>query len=384
MFTDENILDQHAENHLLRQRIVIEKRESVNVVIQGKSVVNFCSNDYLNLSQHPKVMAALIQGVNEFGLGSGASNMVAGYFKPQYQLEQAFCEFLNRDRAIFFNSGYHANLGVITALAKKGTVLIADKLCHASLIDGILLSGAKHFRYPHQNLQQAELLLTRYPRSLLMTESVFSMQGNIADVKQLAALAKQSQALLLVDDAHGIGVLGLEGKGICEQAQLSQEEVPCLILPLGKAFASSGAIVAGDETLIETILQLARTYCYTTALPPAMSYATIAVLKLIREESWRREKLRHLSQLFITAAKQRGLELVSEDETPIKSILIGANHKVIAIQNALLEKGFFVSCIRPPTVPRNTARIRVSLNCSHTEAHIIQLLDHLQACQITT
>lgn len=381
MLPYENALHEHAANHLLRNRILIEKRESVNAIIQGKKVVNFCSNDYLNLSQHPKVIAAFINGVNEFGLGSGASSMVAGYFKPQQQLEEAFSEFLNRERCLYFNSGYHANLGVITTLAKKGSIIIADKLCHASLIDGIRLSRAKYFRYPHHDLAHAEMLLKKHPHSLLVTESVFSMQGNIADIKKLAELAKQSHSQLIVDDAHGIGVLGQDGKGICEHAQLTQQEVPCLILPLGKAFASCGAIISGSKDLIESILQFSRTYCYTTALPPAISHATLEILKLIREESWRREQLRHLIKLFITAAKERGLSLVSQDETPIKSIIIGSNKKVIELQKDLLEKGFFVSSIRPPTVPQKTARIRISLNCLHTEEHIIQLLDELQAWQ---
>jgi len=372
-----NALRERETNHLLRNRFVIEQRENANVMVSGKLAANFCSNDYLNLTQHPDVVNAFIRGANQYGLGSGASSLVSGYFKPLKQLEEAFSEFLNRERSLLFNSGYHANLGVIPALAQKNSVVIADKLCHASLIDGIILSRAKHLRYPHNDIAHAEKLLQKQTEPLVVTESIFSMQGNIAPIKKLAALAIQNHALLIVDDAHGIGVLGKEGKGICEHLQLTQKDVPCLIIPLGKSFGSFGAVVSGSESLIEYVLQFSRTYCYTTALPPAISYATLETLKVLRDETWRREKLSYLSDKFTTAAKERKLPLISMDNTPIKSIVVGSNKMTLAIQDKLLEKGFFVSCIRPPTVPMNTTRIRISLNCMHTEEQIIELLDHL-------
>lgn len=370
-------LRQHKSKHLLRNRFVIEQRENINVVVSGQTAVNFCSNDYLNLTQHPDVIKAFIHGTNEYGLGSGASSLICGYHKPQQQLEETFSDFLNRERSLLFNSGYHANLGVISALGKNTSAIIADKLCHASIIDGIILSRNKHFRYPHNDIHHANTLLQKHPDSLVITESIFSMQGNIASVKPLAESAGQNNAMLIVDDAHGIGVLGEKGKGICEHFQLSQNDVPCLVIPLGKSFGSMGAVVSGSDSLIEYLLQFSRTYCYTTALPPAISFATLETVKIIQQETWRREKLRYLSDVFTTAANERKLPLISMDQTPIKSILVGSNEMTLIFQEKLLEKGFFVSCIRPPTVPSNTARIRISLSCMHTENQIIELLDFL-------
>lgn len=376
----ENTLHEHDENNLLRKRFLIENRNGANITLQGKPVVNFCSNDYLNIADHPKIKDAFIRGIHDYGSGSGASSLVSGYFKPHYLLEEAFSEFLNREKSILFNSGYHANLGVLPVFAKRNSVVIADKLCHASLIDGIVLSRAKHARYHHNDMAHAEKLLKQYSNNtLLVTESIFSMQGNIANIRKLADLATSFQSMLIVDDAHGIGVLGENGRGICEHFNLSQQDVPCLITPLGKSFASFGAIVSGSKAVIETLLQFARTYCYTTAMPPAISCATLETLNIINNETWRREKLKYLSDLFTKLAHERNLSLASFDQTPIKSILVGSNKIALEIQDALLKKGFFVSCIRPPTVPINTARIRISLNCNHSEENIIRLLDELHA-----
>ncbi len=366
-------LDKHKAQFLFRHRHTIENRDDTAISIHGKSVLNFTSNDYLNLTNHSDVKKAFQEGVEKYGLGSGSASFVSGYFKSHRLLEDAFCEFLNRDRAILFNSGYHANLGVLTSLAHQNSVIIADKLCHASLIDGMILSRAKYYRYRHADLKRAQSLVEQHENPLLVTESVFSMQGNITDVTALASL----KAKLIVDDAHGVGVLGKAGKGICEQQNLSQNDVACLITPLGKALGSFGAIVSGDEEIIETILQFSRTYYYTTALPPAVSHATLTSLKVMQQESWRREKLNHLIELFIKGSFERELTLVSTDKTPIKSIIIGSSTKAIDIQKKLLEKNILVSCIRPPTVPANTSRVRISLNCLHTEAQITQLLDEL-------
>ena len=370
----------HA-NHLLRRRHVIEKNADAYADINGKSCINFCSNDYLNLTTHPAVTRAFIQGAAKHGLGSGSSAAVSGYTQSHYLLEEKFAEFLNREKALLFNSGYHANLGVITTFADRNSLVVADKFCHASLIDGILLSRAKHSRYRHNDIQHAEKLLhSPHKNKLLITESVFSMQGNIAPIKQLSTLALQHNAMFLVDDAHGIGVLGEQGRGISEHYHLSQQEIPCLITPLGKAIGSVGAIVSGSNDIIEALLQLARTYRYSTSLPPAICYATLAALKIICDESWRRKKLQALIRSFNAAATQRELVLTSQDETPIKSILIGSNQATVEIQKKLLGKGFLVSCIRPPTVPKNSARIRISLNCAHSEQQILQLLDCLKEC----
>lgn len=374
-------LKKHDTRHLTRVRHTIANKNHMQIMIDGKPFINFCSNDYLNIANHPAITKSFKQGIDTYGLGSGASALVSGYTKAHAALEEAFATFLNRERALLFNSGYHANLGVLTALANRNSTIIADKFCHASLIDGALLSRAKFYRYRHQKLNHAEMLLQQksnshpdYP-SLLIAESIFSMQGTLTDVKNLAELAKKHRALFIVDDAHGIGVLGENGKGICEHAHLSQEEIPCLITPLGKAMGSMGAIVSGNQWLIESLLQFSRTYCYSTALPPAICHATIEAIKIIQNESWRRKKLNDLIHFFIKEAEARKLTLFSKDITPIKSIMIGSNEIAKKMHQTLLQKQLYVACIREPTIPKNMACIRISLCCMHTEAEITYLLD---------
>jgi 8-amino-7-oxononanoate synthase len=374
----QNLLAQHRANHLLRVRHEIEERAETMVTINGKQLVNFCGNDYLNIATNPAVTHALVRGAEKYGLGSTASQQISGYVTPHRKLEEAMAEFLQRDRALLFNSGYHANLGVLTTFANRTTAVIADKYCHASLHDGALLARARYYRYKHSDLAHAEQWLIQktsaMQHSLLVTESVFSMQGDIADISRLAQLAQQYHSLLVVDDAHGIGILG-EGRGGCYA--LSQQAVPCLVTPFGKALGSMGAVVSGSHELIEALLQFARTHRYSTALPPAVCEATLAGLTILKNESWRREKLAHLIQFFIQAAKAKDLRLYSEDATPIKSIIIGTNEKTVYLQEKLAAAGFFVSCIRPPTVPKNFACLRISLSCAHSEEQILQLLDNL-------
>jgi 8-amino-7-oxononanoate synthase len=365
------LLSKFSAEHLLRHRDIIQPTWAM---------INFCSNDYLNLSTHPKVIKAFRQGAQQYGLGSGASPSVSGYTFAHHQLEEKLAEFLQRDKAILFNSGYHANLGVITTFANRNSTIIADKLCHASLIDGIVLSRARCKRYRHNDYSHAEKIfqLSRQRRDelLFITESVFSMQGDITNVKKLVSIAN-NEAMLLVDDAHGIGVLGKKGGGICDYYQLSQSDVPCLVTPFGKALGSFGAIVSGSSDIIDALIQCARTYRYSTALPPAVCSATLASLTVLMEESWRRSKLQALITFFIKEAKLRNLPCTSFDETPIKSIITGCNKLTLKIQHKLAHRGFLVSCIRPPTVPINQSCIRISLNCMHTEEQIICLLNLL-------
>lgn len=385
MLINQHILDELNQNHLVRNRCLVENRFNGLIKIKGKWVNHFCSNDYLNIATHPKIKKAFVTGVNRYGLGSGASSLVSGYYKPHAALEEAFAEFLHRDRAVLFNSGYHANLGVLQTFANRNTVVIADKLCHASLIDGIILSRAKHYRYSELQTTLIEKwfntsLQKKHKNFLIVTEGVFSMEGRIADIPQLAAIATKHSALLIVDDAHALGVLGQHGRGSCDYFNVTQKEVPCLITPLGKGLGSLGAIVSGSHSVIEPLLQFARTYRYTTALPPAVSVATLAALKLIQQEPWRSEHVRFLSVFFNAEAEKRGLNLSSIDPTPVKCILVGSNKKVLDIQSRLFEKGFMVSAIRPPTVPKNTARLRICLNYLHNETQIIALLDHIHSC----
>lgn len=366
-------LTETIRHQLQRTLFKIDQRDGNHIVVDGKRLINFCSNDYLGLATHPDIKKAFIQGIEKYGVGSGSSVAISGYYESQRRLEDTFAEFLQRDAAIFFNSGYHANLGVISTLCGRHDVIVSDKLCHASLLDGIQLSRAKHFRYQHNNMRNASELMCE--NALVISESVFSMEGDISPIDTLAALSKRAKATLCIDDAHGIGVLGREGRGISEYYSLTQEDIPCLVTPFGKAIGGVGAIVSGNETLIQGLRQFSRTYHYTTALPPAVSCAAITAVKVIQQDLYRRERLQHLIQFFIQHAKQSSLQLLSDDLTPIKAICVGDNATALHIQKTLLHYGYFISCIRPPTVPKDTARIRVSLNCLHEEADIIRLLD---------
>jgi 8-amino-7-oxononanoate synthase len=336
----------------------------------------FCSNDYLGLSKHPKVIKAFKDGADKYGVGSGGSQLVTGYTNAHRAVEDAFAEFLNYDRALLFSSGYLANIGVVTALELQ--TIFADKFNHASLIDAGLFSKAKMYRYAHNNINSLQLRLEKFNsgQKLIISDGVFSMNGNIAQLPELSALAKQYKALLMVDDAHGIGVLGNNGKGLVEHFNLPQKDVPILVCPLGKAFACCGAIVAGSNELIESLIQLARTYIYNTAIPPAIAMAALASLKIIRTETWRREKLIYLINYFKEQAYKRNLTLLPS-ATAIQSLLIGDAKTSVAISKRLLEHGFVVVAIRPPSVPKNTSRLRITLNCLHTEKQINDLLDQL-------
>ncbi len=366
------------QQHLTRTRRVFEKRDGSFAVVDGKRVINFCSYDYLHLATDERVKKAFAESASVNGLGSSGSALISGYSAAHERLEIAFAEFLQRDSALLFNSGYHANLGVLTALAGKDGVIIADKYAHASLNAGAQLSRANFLRYRHQDLQQAEDLLQRQTTTLLVTESIFSMQGTLSNIPALTSLAKKYHATLVVDDAHGVGVLGKHGAGVCEHFQLSQQDVPCLITPLGKAFGSFGAIVSGESALIEALIQFAGSYRYCTALPPAICDATLTALTIMHTETWRREKLQHLCEFFIREANARHLPQASDDVTPIRTIIIGDNKKTETIQQTLLQKGLLVSCIRPPTVPANKACVRIPLSVAHSETQIIYLLDCLK------
>jgi len=367
---------------LLTQFTAQDLRRERKITTAAKSF-NFCSNDYLDLCSHPEVIRAYIQAANQYGLGSGASAIVSGYTAPHQQVEEQFAAFLGRDQALLFNSGYHANLGVIPSLADRHSIIIADKFCHASIIDGIVLSRASCKRYRHQDLLHAERLLQearqKNPRAdiFIATESVFSIQGDLTDLQHLAFLAKKYHAHLFVDDAHGIGVLGQQGKGAIEHFQLSQDDLPYLITPLGKAVGGFGAIVSGSAAMIDGLLQSARSYRYSTALPPAICSALSSALKIMTEERWRHAQLLDLIHYFIQEACARRLTLISEDITPIKSIVIGNNRKTVAIQAALAKHGYAVSCIRPPTVAAHGACIRLSINIAQTKPQISYLLDLL-------
>lgn len=370
-------LKYHAAENLVRERMVLTSPQQVELQVEGRPILSFCSNDYLGLACDPRVVAALQKGAELYGVGSGASQLISGHFAAHRDLENHFARFLQRDRALFFNNGYMANIGVLQALTQKNDVIFEDKFNHASLIDAGLLSPARMFRYAHHNLEHLETLLAPSisGQKFIVTDGVFSMGGDLAPLPELVALAKKYDACLVVDDAHGIGVLG-QGQGIVKHFNLSQEDVPVLICPLGKAFGGFGAIVAGSDLLIDGLLQFSRTYIYTTALPPAVAYAMQTSLSIIEQEPWRYQHLQELIGYFKEQARAHQLAFLNS-ETAIQSLIVGDACATIALQDALKAQGLLVGGIRPPTVPKNTGRLRITLSAVHTKAHIDRLLKTL-------
>ena len=349
------------------------------VVVDGQSLRNFCSNDYLALARHPELAAATARAAADFGSGSGASHLVCGHSVEHHALEEELAAFLGRERALLFSTGYMANLGVISALTARGEVILADRLNHASLVDGARLSAAQLQRYAHNDVKAATQLFNAHPNaSLLTTDGVFSMDGDSAPLAALATLCRERESWLMVDDAHGIGVLGETGAGSVQVAGLSASDVPLLVGTLGKAFGSFGAFVAGDADLIEYVMQHARSYIYTTALPPAVAAASRAALRLVRAEPWRRAHLAALVARFRAGATR----LVSEcgevallnSSTPIQPLVVGGETRALQLSALLRTRGFWVSAIRPPTVPAQTSRLRITLSAAHREADVDDLL----------
>ena len=367
-------LQQQQQQQLYRRTRLAETAQQPQRIIDGKALLTFCSNDYLGLANHPAVIQAFQQAANEYGVGSGAAHLVNGHSKPHQQLEEALAEFTGREQALLFSTGYMANIGVTNALLGRHDFIYADKLNHASLVDAALLSGAKVTRYAHNDSAQlAKRLQHTEHTQLILTDGVFSMDGDVAPIQALARLAQQANAWLMVDDAHGFGVLGKTGAGLLEQAELSASDVPILMGTLGKALGTAGAFVAGDTILIEYLKQTARSWIFTTAQPPAVAAATLASLALVQQGQHLREHLQQLIQQFRQGAQQLGLQLM-DSQTPIQPIILGSNAHALAASAYLESQGILVSAIRPPTVPQGTARLRVTLSAAHTSADVDYLL----------
>lgn len=370
-------LDDIARQGLYRSRRIIESPQGIDLEIDGKNIVNFCSNDYLGLANHPDVVNAFKSGADRYGVGSGSAHLVCGHSSAHHALEEELAAFTGRNRALLFSTGYMANIGVISALLGRGDAVFEDRLNHASLLDGGLLSGARFKRYAHADVVDLSSNLDKASgNKLIVTDGVFSMDGDFAPLKELTLTAKKYDAWLMVDDAHGLGVIGEHGGGVLEHYGLGQDDVLVLMGTLGKGLGTYGAFVAGSEVLIETLIQKARTYIYTTALPAAVAEATRASLKIVIEENWRRDKLKKLSERFRLGAEQIGLQ-VMPSSSAIQPILIGDSQRAVDISNALSDAGFLVSAIRPPTVPQGSARLRVTLSALHEEQHVDRLLDAL-------
>ncbi|WP_191831334.1 8-amino-7-oxononanoate synthase [Pseudomonas fluorescens] len=373
-------LEQRRAADLYRQRPLLQSPQGPQVMVDGQPLLAFCSNDYLGLANHPEVIAAWRAGAERWGVGGGASHLVIGHSTPHHEVEVALAELTGRPRALLFTTGYMANLGALTALVGQGDTVLQDRLNHASLLDAGLLSGARFNRYLHNDAGSlASRLDKAVGNTLVVTDGVFSMDGDIADLPALAATAKTRDAWLMVDDAHGFGTLGRNGGGIVEHFGLSTEQVPVLIGTLGKACGTAGAFVAGSEELIECLIQFARPYIYTTSQPPALACATLRSLQLLRSEHWRREHLAALIQQFRSGAEQIGLQLM-DSFTPIQPILIGDSARALRLSQMLRERGLLVTAIRPPTVPAGSARLRVTLSAAHSAAQVQLLLDALSDC----
>ncbi len=369
---------QRARSDLLRRVRTVDEVDGMRIVVDGQLLINFASNDYLGLAQHPALRAALVQGATEWGVGATASHLLGGHRREHDRLERKLAEWTGRERALLFSTGYMANLAVIATLLREGDVCVQDKLDHACLIDGARLAGCELKRYLHADVDSARRQLQSQPdrAALLATDGVFSMDGDIAPLPALAELCRAENATLFVDDAHGLGVIGNDGSGSIRAAGLGQSDVPLLMATFGKALGTSGAFVAGAADAIDALAQFARTHIYTTATPPALAAATGAAIDIARFEMWRRDKLHALIAHFRNGAKRLGITVLPSS-TPIQPVLIGDSAAASAVSQALEKSGFYVPAIRPPTVAEGTARLRVTLTAAHAESDVEALLESM-------
>ena len=374
-------IEQRKRAGLYRTRRLVCGPQQPRLNSDGRSLLSFCSNDYLGLASHPDTIAALQGALPDTGLGGAASHLVCGHHQAHHQLEMRLAEFTGRSSALFFSTGYMANTGVIPALAGRGDTIFSDRLNHASIVDGCILSRARVRRYPHGDVAALERMLAGTSgHKLVVTDGVFSMDGDVAPLGDLARVCKRHDALLVVDDAHGFGVLGPRGQGSVAGLGLTQDEVPVLIGTLGKAAGTSGAFAAGSELLMDYLVQKARTYIYTTAMPPALAVATCASIDLIEAGDDRRRHLQKLIGTFRKQVRAMGYELMDSD-TPIQPIMVGDNNTALNLSRALEQQGVLVTAIRPPTVPAGQARLRVTFSAAHSLDDLDCLLKALAACR---
>ena len=366
---------------LRRTRRLLETPQGARVRVDGKDYVAFCSNDYLGLASHPALIEAAGEGAARYGVGAGASHLVLGHTRAHHDLEDALAAFVGLPRALLFSTGYMANIGVVSALVDRGDAVFADRLNHASLNDAALLARAQFRRYPHGDLVALEALLaaSRARRKLIVTDAVFSMDGDLADLPGLLGLCERHDAWLLLDDAHGFGVLGRGGRGTLAHYDLKSPRV-IYMATLGKAAGVFGAFVAGEPDLVETLVQRARPYVYTTATPPLLAHALARSLELIEREEWRRERLRELVGVLRSCFEPRRWRLAAST-APIQPLIIGGNDEAMAVSAELVREGLLVPAIRPPTVPQGTARLRISLSAAHEVADVERLARVLASLQ---
>ena len=382
----ERLTAQTAERgraQLLRRLRTIDHVDGPWLETGHRRLLSFCSNDYLGLAQHPQLIAALTRAAREAGVGSTSAHLICGHRTEHAELEEALAVWTGRERALLFSTGYMANLGVLQALLARGDVCVQDKLNHACLLDGAKLSGAELKRYPHADVAAAarQLEASHEAAALLATDGVFSMDGDIAPLHELATLCTNERVTLMVDDAHGLGVSGSKGAGSISAANLGQHEVPLLMATLGKALGCAGAFVAGPAALIDGLIQFARPYIYTTAMPPSLAAAALEAVQLAQAEEWRREKLAALIARFRRGATELGLPLTTSTSA-IQPLLLGSADAALAAAETLERQGLLVSAIRSPTVPAGQARLRITLSAAHEEAHVDRLLAALETLRL--
>lgn len=368
-----------AEQGLYRSRLVNQGAQGPLVRVEGQELLSFCSNDYLGLAADPRLAEALCAATSRYGVGSGAAHLVSGHSAAHHALEEELADFLGVERALLFSTGYMANLGVLGGLLKRGDMLLQDRLNHASLIDGARLSDARLRRYPHADLAALERFLQEAQETdgLIASDGVFSMDGDSAPLQGLRQLAQEHDAVLMIDDAHGFGVLGEQGRGSVSAAGLDVSDVPVYMATLGKALGTAGAFVAGSADLIESLIQRARSYIYTTAMPAALAEATRTALRIVAGEQWRRDRLALLIDRLREGMRALELDLMPSD-TPIQPLLLGDAAEAVRWSEGLRQRGILVTAIRPPTVPKGKARLRITLSAAHEEVHVDRLLAALE------
>lgn len=377
MFDIDGALLQLQEQHLLRKRKIVSSAQGPSLVVDGQPCLSFCSNDYLGLANHPVLKEAAILGLEHYGVGAGASAVISGHSAAHEALEVMLANFVGMSRALYFSNGYMANIGIIPALVDSGDVVFSDRLNHACLIDGARLSRAEFKVYPHGDAERLATLLAKstHPNKLVVTDAVFSMDGDIAPLADILALCERYDARLVVDDAHGFGVLGQQGRGTLSHLGITSDRL-IYMGTLGKAAGVYGAFVAAHANMIEWLLQRARTYIYTTASPAFLATALMASIKVIEQEQWRRDQLQLLARRLKERLAGMPWQLLPSD-TAIQPLIVGDNVTALRLMDGLRTQGIWVPAIRPPTVPKGTARLRISLSAAHTEAHIDQLSDAL-------
>jgi 8-amino-7-oxononanoate synthase len=358
---------------MLRKCIRIDSAQGTTVQIDGKEVVLFCSNNYLNLANHPKIRQAAIEAIEKYGWGSASSRLISGTMTPHVEAENAWAKFFGKSAALFFNSGWNANQAVLSTLPQKGDIVLMDRMDHASIIDAVRSSEAQFHTYRRDNPDRLEKYLCdpQYRCKYIVTESIFSMDGDTADLKALVKLKNKYNAILIVDEAHAVGCTGMHGTGLAEELGVLNE-VDIVVAPLGKGPACGGAVVAADKVVVDYLVNKARSFIFTTAPSPITAAASLAALEIIQSEPQRRSYLKQNTDFLRGQFTQMGLNIGSST-THILPVILGSTHKTVTIAQKLLEKGYFCCAIRPPTVPAGTERLRISVQCAHTQQQLAEL-----------